>query len=88
LRRYRPPLPVTVKTHAESHHPLEILSGTRDHQGRILDHRGPWRHSGDWWDTSAQWAREEWDIHHENHHLYRLTHDQPKHQWLLEGTYT
>jgi hypothetical protein len=39
--------------------PVLIQSGLIS--GRILEARGPWKLSGDWWDR-MQWETKEWDI--------------------------
>jgi argininosuccinate lyase len=54
-------------------------------QGRIVQRRGPWRRSGEWWDNDAAWAREEWDVELDRGGLYRLT--RTRDGWWLEGIY-
>jgi protein ImuB len=54
-------------------------------QGRIVQTRGPWRRSGEWWDNDAAWAREEWDVELDRGGLYRLT--RTRDGWWLEGIY-
>jgi hypothetical protein len=39
--------------------------------GRILEVRGPWKLSGNWWDRT-RWETKEWDIALDNGGLYRL----------------
>jgi hypothetical protein len=39
--------------------------------GRILEVRGPWKLSGNWWDRT-HWETKEWDIALDNGGLYRI----------------
>lgn len=39
--------------------------------GQILEARGPWKLSGNWWDLT-QWETKEWDIALDNRGLYRI----------------
>jgi hypothetical protein len=39
--------------------------------GRIMEARGPWKLSGNWWDRT-RWETKEWDIALENGSLYRI----------------
>jgi protein ImuB len=50
--------------------------------GRVLDHAGPWRVSGDWWDVA--FSREEWDVALATG-LYRLFRDRLREAWFVEG---
>ena len=47
---------------------------------------GPWRASGQWWDTDA-WARDEWDIALADGTLWRLSHDRITNTWSLDALY-
>lgn len=86
LRRFRPPLPVNVLTQYDPTHaverPRELHS--RALSGRLLQRRGPWLGSGDWWDRDS-WSREEWDVQLDTGTLYRLVRED--HHWLVEGVY-
>jgi len=53
-------------------------------RGTIRAARGPWRSSGQWWDT-PRWSREEWDIQADNGRFYRICR-QPG-GWFVEGIY-
>jgi protein ImuB len=57
LRRYRPGISARVEMNDGK--PVLIQSGLIS--GRILEARGPWKLSGDWWDR-MQWETKEWDI--------------------------
>jgi protein ImuB len=82
LRRLRPPCPVAV-----------ALAGPRparvEWSGRalrVLASAGPWRMSGEWWDTRA-WARDEWDVLLSDGVLCRLAQDRPTGHWQVDGVY-
>ena len=51
--------------------------------GPILDARGPWHLSGNWWEA-RQWGREEWDIVTDDG-FYRLL--RTENDWFLDGIY-
>ncbi len=82
LRRFRPPYEVHV-AFSPGPTPLAIISGP--HRGEILRFRGPFLHSGQWWDETEAWKQREWDIQLAAG-LFRLTH-RPPGQWRLEGCY-
>ncbi len=88
LRRFRPPLRVTVVL--ENGEPARVVCAKKkEAQGTVLWKAGPWRSSGDWWQREA-WARDEWDIALQNAEgvvLYRLVHDLLSGGWFVEGTY-
>ena len=79
-RRFRPPTPANV----------ELQSGylaylwTPTIQSNIAAAEGPYRISGDWWETARAWQHEEWDIELADGGLYRLTHDLQTDTWHLE----
>ena len=47
---------------------------------------GPWRSSGDWWNTAA-WARDEWDVELSDRTVWRLAQDRLTHAWFLDAVY-
>ncbi|MBI4622589.1 MAG: hypothetical protein HY736_05110, partial [Verrucomicrobia bacterium] len=81
LRRFRPPLPAR----------LELTAGrptylwTERFHSAIATIRGPWRGSGDWWQSDRAWQRIEYDVALADGGLYRLllTGDA----WFIEGEY-
>lgn len=81
LRRYRPPLPAT----------LELMDGKPTYvsaghfHGAIVELRGPWRSSGDWWQSDRVWHRIEYDIALADGGLYRLL--RIGDEWFVEGEY-
>lgn len=82
LRRYRPPYEIHV-AHAPGPRPLALLSGP--YRGEILRFRGPFRHSGNWWDETAAWQQMEWDVELPTG-FFRLAYLPPE-RWCLEGDY-
>lgn len=79
LRRYRPPLPATVRLRAAA--PVFVKSSGVT--GTIVKSSGPWRSSGNWWENL--WAREEWDVETKEGGLFRLYRDNEG--WFVEGAY-
>lgn len=82
LRRTEPPTPVAVETNAGR--PRWV--GSEGARARVLSCAGPWRISGEWWDTRA-WARDEWDVLLGDTRLCRLAHDRLTDHWHLIGVY-
>ncbi|EDY16341.1 Nucleotidyltransferase/DNA polymerase involved in DNA repair-like protein [Chthoniobacter flavus Ellin428] len=80
LRRFRPPLPAQVRF--ERHVPKWLSSPIA--QGEVIDMAGPYRVSGQWWD-SHEWSAEEWDIELSDGALYRISKSQGT--CFLEGCY-
>ncbi len=84
LRRLRPPRPVEVETDAAGR--PAVVRGALGPEARVVTCAGPWRSSGEWWDTRA-WARDEWDVALSDGALCRLAHDAPTGRWALDGVY-
>jgi protein ImuB len=82
LRRAEPPVAVSVEI--ADGRPLWIEH--EDRRARVLAAAGPWRISGEWWDTRA-WARDEWDVLLSDTRLCRLAHDRLANHWHLVGIY-
>ncbi len=84
LRRFRPPVAVTVLPVGGT-----LIPGTLDCaqvRGRIRLARGPWLISGHWWEPGTRWQREEWDVEMaRNQGTYRLA--RVGEAWFLEGRY-
>jgi protein ImuB len=78
FRRLRPPRVVDVET--VEGRPARVLDR------RVMTCAGPWRTSGEWWDTGA-WARDEWDVLLSDGWLCRLVHDLRGPRWYLDGVY-
>jgi len=84
FRRLRPPRQVRIDTDAAGR-PC-VVRGALSDVARVLHCAGPWRLSGDWWDT-GRWSREEWDVALDDRTLVRLAHDVLRDQWLLDAVY-
>jgi protein ImuB len=67
LRRYRPGIAARV----ELNDGKPVLMQSNLISGRILEVRGPWKLSGNWWDRT-RWETKEWDIALDNGGLYRI----------------
>jgi protein ImuB len=83
LRRLRPPRRVEVDTADGRPRHVKDPLGLDAAVERCA---GPWRSSGDWWDTDA-WARDEWDVELSNHTVWRLAHDRLTGTWFLDAVY-
>jgi protein ImuB len=68
LRRYRPGVPADVQLNDDGK-PTLIQSSVIS--GKILEARGPWKLSGNWWDPT-RWEAIEWDIALDHRGLYRI----------------
>jgi protein ImuB len=86
LRRFRPPRRIAVAHEMRDRKPwpLALLNGP--HPGEIIDRRGPFPASGDWWRPVESWQRLEWDIQLASRHLLRLVFLTPD-AWQLDGIY-
>jgi protein ImuB len=80
LRRFRPPLPARVKGCPPAYVTAQGI------QGRVEAAAGPWRSSGDWWNT-LRWSRDEWDIAVTDGSLYRVFLDLDTNTWYVDGCY-
>jgi protein ImuB len=94
LRRFRFPIPTRV-TVSEGR-PVRVQTDRQGFtSGAIVQAAGPWRTSGNWWETpgprqkseagSAAWDRDEWDVAMNDGTLYRLVVEREVGQWFLEG---
>jgi protein ImuB len=82
LRRLRPPRAVAVE--GAPHGPTRVQWGERT--VAVVASAGPWRTSGEWWDTRA-WGRDEWDVLLADGLLCRLARDRVTGHWHLDGVY-
>jgi protein ImuB len=82
LRRAEPPAAIDVEIHQGR--PRSV--GNERSRTRVVACAGPWRISGEWWDTRA-WARDEWDVLLADTRLCRLAHDRLTDHWHLVGVY-
>ena len=65
LRRFRPAISGSVFTSEKWHLQSEKI------RGKIVDQRGPYLFSGNWWDEKS-WTHAEWDLQLENGQLVRV----------------
>ena len=79
LRAFRPPRPARVALR-DGAPAFVAAAGVR---GAVVDHAGPWRASGDWWDVA--WSREEWDVALLGGGVYRIFRDRLRETWFVEG---
>src|SRR6266567_8904201 len=78
LRRFRPAAPASVFISENRHLQSKTISG------KVIDQRGPYLISGNWWDEKS-WARAEWDLQLENGILCRC--HQTGETWEVDGAY-
>jgi protein ImuB len=86
LHRYRPPREIAVAHESRGGHPLPLALLTGPCPGPIIDVRGPYPASGNWWEAAGSWQRLEWDVQVASRHLLRLVFQTPD-RWLLDGIY-
>ena len=80
LRRFRTAVSASVLQDEDT--PTHVRS--REMSGKIIDERGPYLLSGNWWDEKS-WARAEWDLQLQNGELVR-THERDG-VWKIDGVY-
>jgi protein ImuB len=78
LRRFRPPISGSVFTSENWHLQSEGI------RGQVVDQRGPYLFSGNWWDEKS-WVRAEWDLQLETGELVLAYENQGT--WKLDGVY-
>lgn len=83
VRRLRPPRPVSVDI--QDNRPIRVNDPAVGPRA-VLTCAGPWRISGEWWDTSV-WAHDEWDVALSDGTLWRLAHDRLTNTWSLDAVY-
>jgi protein ImuB len=80
LRRFRPAVSASVLLDADT--PAHLRSA--EIPGKIIDQRGPYLISGNWWNEKS-WARAEWDLQMENGELVRV--HESEGTWEMDGIY-
>jgi len=90
LRRFRPTVSASLLLDEDT------LAHVRSAEisGKIIEQRGPYFLSGNWWDEKS-WARAEWDVQLENGELVRVNESDPPSQgygvargtWKVDGIY-
>jgi protein ImuB len=80
LRRFRPAMSASVLLDEDN--PGNVRSA--EMSGKVIDERGPYILSGNWWDEKS-WARAEWDVQLQNGELIRA-HERDD-VWKIDGVY-
>ena len=80
LRRFRPALSASLLLDEDTF--VHVRSA--EIQGKIIEQRGPYLISGNWWDEKS-WARAEWDVHLEDGDLVRV--HETDGIWKIDGVY-
>ena len=99
LRRFRFPIPTRVVV--QEGRPVRVQTDRQGFtSGAIVQAAGPWRTSGNWWDTAgpgtvrtvrtegtlaSSWDRDEWDVAMSDGTVYRLVVERGAGQWFLDG---
>src|SRR5437762_7296588 len=80
LRRFRPVVSASLLLDEDT------LAHVRSAEisGKIINQRGPYLISGNWWDEKS-WARAEWDVHLESSDLIRV--HEAEGTWKVDGIY-
>jgi protein ImuB len=78
LRRFRPVAPASVFSSEDRHLQSKTISG------KVIDERGPYLISGNWWDEKS-WAHAEWDLQLENGVICRSY--ESDEGWEIDGIY-
>jgi protein ImuB len=80
LRRFRPEASASVLM--DGHKPAHVRSP--EFRGNVIEHRGPYFISGNWWDEKS-WTYAEWDLEIENGDLVRV--HEAEGTWKIDGVY-
>jgi len=80
VRRFRPAVFASVLQDEDN--PAHVHSA--EMSGKIIEQRGPYLLSGNWWDEKA-WRRAEWDLQLENGKLVRV--HESEGTWRIDGIY-
>jgi protein ImuB len=84
LRRYRMPVPARVQMHEGR--PVRLMADRRGiASGRVTQSAGPWRTSGEWWQDTDAWDRDEWDVMLDGGAAYRIFVERAIGQWFIEA---
>src|SRR5437763_1563197 len=80
VRRFRPAVAASV--FLDEDRAAHVRSA--DIRGNVIEQRGPYLISGNWWDEKS-WARAEWDLHTENGEVVRV--HEAEGTWKIDGVY-
>jgi protein ImuB len=86
LRMFRPAVETSVELNGEKPHFIRLWNTHR----RVLAAFGPWRSSGNWWNSATAWVHEEWDVvvkTFEGVSYYRIYRDQIKGGWFIGAAF-
>jgi protein ImuB len=84
LRRYRPPAAIRVRV--ERGRPVHIPVDRKGMPGgAVQQSAGPWRTSGEWWNSNGHWDRDEWDVSLSDGSVCRIYCDRVTERWFLDG---
>lgn len=86
LRRFRPAPEISVELNNER--PCSVRWGKK--VLRVLAASGPWPVSGQWWELSSAWAKDEWEIAMKTSDgvgFYRIYLDRIRKHWFVEGMF-
>jgi protein ImuB len=98
LRRFRFAVPARVQI--EDGRPVRVTTERRGIAGGRIDKAaGPWRTSGEWWNTESggsgrsgesgrentPWDRDEWDVTVSDGATYRLFRERDANAWFIDG---
>jgi protein ImuB len=99
LRRCRQPVPARVAVGSDGR-PVRVTTDRRGFAGGgVTACVGPWRTSGEWWETGAGaagkaggagkasegWDRDEWDVSLNDGAVYRIFRDRSTEAWFVEA---
>ncbi len=80
VRRFRPAVAASV--FLDEDRAAHVRSA--DIRGNVIEQRGPYLISGNWWDEKS-WARAEWDLQTENGEIVRV--HEAEGTWKIDGVY-
>src|SRR6266566_5158054 len=80
VRRFRPAVAASV--FLDEDRAAHVRSA--DIRGNVIEQRGPYLISGNWWDEKS-WARAEWDLQIENGEIVRV--HEAEGTWKIDGVY-
>jgi protein ImuB len=80
VRRFRPAVAASV--FLDEDRAAHVRSA--DIRGNVIEQRGPYLISGNWWDEKS-WARAEWDMQTENGEVVRV--HEAERTWKIDGVY-
>src|SRR5262249_27034036 len=97
LRRCRHPVPARVAV--DGQRPARVTTDRRGFAGgSVLAWAGPWRTSGEWWNSGkveksevrsqkseGEWDRDEWDVSLHDGAVYRIFQDRATGAWFIDA---